>query len=307
MEENPTVQVYTPAPDYIAGSIVKKFLILIAIASVLVSSAVGTGIGILIAKTRPTVSVLGLGNITTASVKTINQQSAITSVVKNANPAVVSIIVSQTVQNQLNPFNISGNSNGSSTQEVAAGSGFIVSSNGYIATNKHVASNTTDTYSVELTTGKSYAAQVVYQDPSNDIAIMKIHATGLPTLSLGDSSNLELGQTVIAIGNALGQYQNTVDTGVVSGVNRTITASEEGSGPSETLNNIIQTDAEINSGNSGGPLLNITGQVIGINTAVAQNAQGIGFAIPINQARDDISRAEQGSVNTAQSNTGNIS
>jgi len=94
---------------------------------------------------------------------------------------------------------------------------------------------------------------------------------------------------------------------VVSGVNRTITASEEGSGPSETLNNIIQTDAEINSGNSGGPLLNITGQVIGINTAVAQNAQGIGFAIPINQARDDISRAEQGSVNTAQSNTGNIS
>jgi serine protease Do len=146
--------------------------------------------------------------------------------------------------------------------------------------------------------GKTYRATVLARDPNQDLAVLKIDATGLPTVTLGDSSNLQLGQTAIAIGNALGQFSNTVSVGVVSGLARTVTAGAPDTGAQETLHNVIQTDAAINPGNSGGPLLNLQGQVIGINSAVAENAQGIGFAIPINQAKQDITSVET---------TGNIS
>ncbi len=230
----------------------------------------------------------------------VNQDSAVVSVVKKTNPAVVSIVISQYVSNNSN--NIFGNffgvpssgsgssgpSSGSTKQTVGEGSGFIVQSNGYILTNKHVIVSPTDSYTVVMNNGKSYPAKVVGTDPTNDLAIVKINATNLPILSLGNSSSLQLGSAVVAIGNALGQYQNTIDTGVISGLSRSVQAQDPVTGAVENLTGMIQTDAEINSGNSGGPLLNLAGQVIGINTAVASTAHGIGFAIPINQAKSDI-------------------
>lgn len=238
------------------------------------------------------------GELTNPTVtnKTISlEQSAIVDTVKKTNPAVVSIIISAYVEQNSpldpnNPFgNFYNNGNGETQKQViAGGSGFIVTSDGLIVTNKHVASDTANSYKVILSNGKSYDAKIVSIDPTNDISIIKVNATGLPTLNLGDSSNLELGQMVIAIGNALGQYRNSVSMGVVSGLNRSLTASDQDGSSAETLSNVIQTDASINPGNSGGPLLDLSGDVIGMNTAIAQNANGIGFAIPINQIKKDI-------------------
>jgi serine protease Do len=178
-------------------------------------------------------------------------------------------------------------------QEVGGGSGFIISSDGLILTNKHVVSDTNASYSVLTNDGKTYTAKVLARDPNQDLALLKINATGLPTVTIGDSESLELGQTAIAIGNALGQFSNTVSVGVVSGLERTVTASSpDDSGTQETITGVIQTDAAINPGNSGGPLRNLRGQVIGIDTAIASDAQNIGFAIPIDQAKSVISSFE---------------
>jgi serine protease Do len=249
-------------------------------------------------------------------------ENAVIGAVKNATPAVVSIVISENVpvveQCPYNPFQdlppqfqqFFGN--GSSTftqpcdtgqtqlQQVGGGSGFIISSDGLILTNKHVVSDTSASYTVITNDGKKYDATVLARDPNQDLAVVKINATGLPTVTLGDSNSIQLGQTAIAIGNALGQFSNTVSVGVVSGLERTVTASAPDTGAQETIQNVIQTDAAINPGNSGGPLLNLEGQVIGINTAVASNAQNIGFAIPIDQAKHDISSVEStGKIETA--------
>ena len=246
----------------------------------------------------------------------VDYENTVVAAVKNASPAVVSITISENVpvveQCQTNPFqNLSpefqqffGNDFGTGTvtqpcdtgkttlQQVGGGSGFIISSDGLILTNKHVVSDTKAQYSVLLDDGKTYNAKVLARDPSQDLAVLKIDATGLPTVTLGDSGSLQLGQSAIAIGNALGQFSNTVSVGVISGLARTVTAGGGLSGGSETIHGVIQTDAAINPGNSGGPLLNLRGEVIGINTAVASDAQGIGFAIPINQAKRDISSVQ---------------
>jgi len=185
-------------------------------------------------------------------------------------------------------------------QQVGGGSGFIISSDALILTNKHVVSDTKASYTVITNDGTKYDATVLARDPNQDLAVVKIKATNLPTVTLGNSDGLALGQTAIAIGNALGQFSNTVSVGVVSGLERTVTASAPDTGAQETIQNVIQTDAAINPGNSGGPLLNLEGQVIGINTAIASNAENIGFAIPINQAKHDISSVEStGNIQTA--------
>jgi serine protease Do len=220
-------------------------------------------------------------------------------VVKQASPAVVSIIISKYVpvyeQGYYNPFGDNSpfdiripiiKQKGTQLQEVGGGTGFIISANGLIATNKHVVSDTEAQYTVLTNDGKKYSATIVDRDPLQDIAIIKIDANNLPTLKLGNSDNLEIGQTVIAIGNALGEFRNTVSSGIISGLLRTITAS--GGGVSEQLEDIIQTDAAINPGNSGGPLLNLYGEVVGMNTAVVQGAENIGFAIPIDKVKRDI-------------------
>lgn len=200
-------------------------------------------------------------------------EASISGVVEKVSPSVVSI-VTETQAASLRGI----------TTEAGAGTGMIVSSNGYILTNKHVVQGT-DSVTVVLTDGTTYEnVRLVGTDPLNDVAFLKIEgATDLPAVELGDSGSLRVGQSVVAIGNSLGQYQNTVTSGIVSGVGRPVSAQ---SGDTiENLNDLIQTDAAINPGNSGGPLLNLQGQVIGINTAVAQDAQGVGFALPINATK----------------------
>jgi serine protease Do len=237
----------------------------------------------------------------------VQEESAVISAVEKASPAVVSIIASkdlpQIQQFQGTPFEdffsilpqglipqqpkIQGDAGKTEKQEVSSGSGFIISSDGYVVTNKHVVSYDDVDYTVVMNNDQKYEAKVLARDPVNDLAVLKIEAKNLPTLELGDSSTLKIGQQVIAIGNALGEFRNTVSTGIVSGLSRSITASGGISG-TEQLANLIQTDASINPGNSGGPLLNISGQVIAINTAMANGAQSIGFAIPINELKSRI-------------------
>jgi len=185
---------------------------------------------------------------------------------------------------------------GTKYQEIGAGSGFIVSTDGLVLTNKHVVSDKTADYTVFTNDGKKYAAKVLALDPVQDLAIIRIGANTadpkapmptFPSIKIGNSDGIQIGQGAIAIGNALGQFSNTVSVGVVSGLGRTVSASG-GAGFSETLEGIIQTDTAINPGNSGGPLINLKGEVMGINTAMADGAQSIGFAIPINIAKKDI-------------------
>lgn len=239
-----------------------------------------------------------------------SEEAAIIDVVKKSTPSVVSIIISKNVPileqcykqgvspfsddpffQQLFPdFNFQIPSmcqKGSKKQDVGGGTGFIVSANGLILTNKHVVVDEKADYTVLTNDGEKYPAKVLVRDPLQDVALIKIEKSELVPLTLGDSDKVVLGQKVIAIGNALGEFRNTVSMGIVSGLSRTIQASG-GDGFSETIDKVIQTDAAINPGNSGGPLLNLQGNVIGINTAVAQGAQSIGFTLPINRAKKDI-------------------
>jgi S1-C subfamily serine protease len=237
----------------------------------------------------------------------IDYEKAVVAAVKKASPAVVSITISKNVPTieqcpGASPFSdlppefqqLFGNDfnytvpcqKGSQLQEVGGGSGFIIQNDGLVLTNKHVVSDASASYTVFTNDGKKYSATVLARDPVQDLAVLKIDATGLPTVILGDSNTLELGQTAIAIGNALGEYRNTVSVGVVSGLSRTVTA--QGGGMTEKIQNVIQTDAAINPGNSGGPLLNLNGEVVGMNTAIVSGAQNIGFAIPINSAKGSI-------------------
>ncbi len=241
---------------------------------------------------------------------TIDYEQAVVSAVEKASPSVVSIVISKDLpvieQCPYSPFSnlppefqqFFGGDNSQFTQpcdtgktqeqEVGGGSGFIISSDGMILTNKHVVADTQASYTVLTNDGKKYDAKVLARDPAQDLAVIKIDAMNLPVVTLGDSDSIKLGQTAIAIGNALGEFRNTVSVGVISGLSRSITASGADIG-SESLQNVIQTDAAINPGNSGGPLLNLKGEVIGIDTAVASDAQSIGFALPIDQAKRDIS------------------
>ena len=236
------------------------------------------------------------------------REEKIIKTVKDVSPSVVSIAIYKNMpvyqyQQSQDPLqDLFGNPfgdfmvpqiKGYEKQEVGAGSGFIVSEDGLVLTNKHVVEDATAEYKVIANDKKEYAAKVLARDPAQDLAILKIEGSGFSPLKLGESNDLQIGQTVIAIGNALGEFQNTVSTGVVSGLSRSITAS--GGQMQETLENVIQTDAAINSGNSGGPLLNMSGEVIGINTAVASQAQGIGFALPIDLAKRDIEQVKNNS------------
>jgi len=173
------------------------------------------------------------------------------------------------------------------------GSGFIISADGLVVTNKHVAADTQAKYRVITKDDKEYEVKKIYRDPINDLAILKIDASGLKPVELGDSDKLKVGQFVIAIGTALGQFRHTVTTGVISGLGRGITAGSPFEGYVERLDNVIQTDAAINPGNSGGPLLNSAGQVIGVNVAVAAEGQNIGFALPINLVKESLANFEK--------------
>lgn len=172
--------------------------------------------------------------------------------------------------------------------KIGGGSGFIVDPSGVILTNKHVVVDPHAEYTVIMHDDKKYKAEVLARDPVDDVAIIKISGKNFPTVELGESAHMELGEEVLAIGNALGIFKNTVSTGIVSGLSRSIRAASMPTAPMQELRGLIQTDAAINPGNSGGPLVTLDGKAIGINAAIVFGAQNLGFAIPINYAKRDL-------------------
>lgn len=236
----------------------------------------------------------------------ISYEQAVINAVKTASPSVVSIVISKNVpvyqEKVVNPFGeIPGFEIripqrvevGKELKQVGSGSGFIVSSDGLILTNKHVVLDESAEYTVIIDDDTKYPAKILAKDPVQDLAVIKIDGDNFPAIKLGNSDSVQVGQTAIAIGNALGKFSNTVSVGVVSGNERTISASNTSGSFSEVLENVIQTDAAINQGNSGGPLLNLRGEVIGVNVANAEGAQAIGFAIPINIAKKGVEQVSK--------------
>lgn len=243
------------------------------------------------------------------------EENAVIDLVKKTNPAVVSIVISQKVSANSPSEEIFNNffgfpyrfdvpeqpkkdqkvSDQTDLRRVGGGSGFIISEDGLVVTNKHVVADDTAVYTIVLSNGKEYPGKVIGKDPVLDVALIKIdspEAKNLPILTLGDSDQLQIGQTVIAIGYALAEFGNTVTKGVVSGIGRHVEAGDN-FGVREVLDQAIQTDAAINPGNSGGPLLDLSGKVIGINTAVSQQGQLVGFAIPINTLKRTIESVQK--------------
>jgi len=209
---------------------------------------------------------------TVISRQLIEEESTTIDVVEKVSPAVVSIVI-KTIDFDL--------FSGPSIRESGIGTGFIVDANGLIVTNTHVVDDSRGEYSVVLKDGITYEVDKIHLDPISDLAIIEIMGRNLPTVELGDSDSLKVGQKAIAIGNALGRFQNTVTVGVISGIGRQVAAG--GFGVRTTFQeNAIQTDAALNPGNSGGPLLNSAGQVIGINVATTAGADNISFSIPVN-------------------------
>jgi len=218
----------------------------------------------------------------------VNEESVVTKVAAKAAPSVVTVSVTKQQLSfddlqvsPLDPFGFFRVRPKTKKVQQDIGTGFIVDSSGLVITNKHVVADGAVQYRVITKDNKVYPVKAIYRDQTNDLAILRIEAK-LPALPLGNSDNLKVGQLAIAIGTALGKFRHTVTVGVISGLGRGITAGSPLEGYVERLDNVIQTDAAINPGNSGGPLLNSAGQVVGINVAVAERAQNIGFAIPIN-------------------------
>lgn len=203
----------------------------------------------------------------------VEEESSTVDVVEKVSPSVVSIVVKSV------GFDIF---TGPTMSEEGIGTGFIVDSSGLVVTNSHVVDSVTGDYSVVLKDGTTYEVNKIHLDEPSDLAILEITARDLPIVEFGDSDALKVGQKAIAIGNALGRYQNTVTLGIVSGISRSLSASSGFGGMVKTYEGAIQTDAAINPGNSGGPLLNSAGQVIGINVATSYGADNISFAIPVN-------------------------
>ncbi|HDH04085.1 MAG TPA: trypsin-like serine protease, partial [Candidatus Campbellbacteria bacterium] len=250
----------------------------------------------------------------TAAPIIVTQEDRIVKIVNNVSSAVVSVVATKDMpvieKYYINPFknnaafkNLPGGflpdvkipqyrQKGVEKRQISSGTGFFVSSDGLIITNKHVVADTAAEYSIVMNDGRKFEAKILARDPFQDIAILKVKGEKFNFISLDDSKNVKVGQTVIAIGNTLGEFQNTVSRGIVSGLNRKVTALGGISGP-EKLQELIQTDASINPGNSGGPLLNLNGRAIGINTAMAKAAENVGFALPVNIAKRDIADAKE--------------
>ena len=247
---------------------------LVAITGLILLTALGVATGMYIEKQRSDTPLTSLNATTDGNNTVTNQESNIAAIAEKVGPSVVSIVTQSQTQSYQGPVSQEG-----------AGTGILVSSDGYVMTNNHVIEGS-NTVTVVDSTGQQYTnVTVIGRDPLNDVAFLKINSnTTFTPATLGNSSTVRIGQSVVAIGNALGQYSNTVTSGIISGLNRPVTA-DSGNGQTESLTDLIQTDASINPGNSGGPLLNMSGQVIGINTAIAQDANGIGFSIPINSTK----------------------
>jgi len=274
-----------------------------AVGAVLVTGAINGGDLVARMSGRPLTDVATDRRI----VQMIEEESASISVVDAVAPSVVSVVISKPwgmVQaEEMNseffdplhappPADLPPGTDPSELVEIGGGTGFFMSEDGYIVTNRHVVSDLDATYTVVTNDGVELPATVVARDAFLDIAVLDVAGDGYPVAALGDSDRIRIGQTVIAIGNTLSEYRNTVTKGVVSGINRSVLAGDD-YGSDEVIERAIQTDAAINPGNSGGPLINLLGEVVGINSAVSYDGQSIGFAIPVNDAKkivDDIRR-----------------
>lgn len=292
-----------------------NFLTTVVVA--LIAGVVGAGLagrGVVPALAPGTSSTAPAGEITNSA---LAYEEVVINTVKQSTPAVVSIIITKDVpiveqyfeENSLpgSPFNDFFGSDpfspfsfpvpryrerGTEKREIGGGSGFLISADGMIVTNRHVVSAADVEYTVFTNEGTKYEATVIARDPVNDIAILKIDGHELPFLTFGDSDAVQVGQSAIAIGNALSEFRNTVSRGVVSGLSRSIVASGATGGP-EQLEEVIQTDAAINPGNSGGPLIDLAGQVIGVNVAVALGSENIGFALPANVVKKTVESVQK--------------
>lgn len=265
-----------------------KAAIIISILALLLGSA-GLGLGLVAYNKSSTPITFLNGGADGNSANFV--EGSIADIADKVSKSVVSIVTSTKTTNFF----------GQSTDSAAAGTGIIVTKDGYVLTNKHVI-NGAHKVTVILDDGTTYEdVEVVATDPLNDIAFLKIKdVSDLTPATLGDSKTINVGQQVIAIGNALGEYQNTVTAGIISGTGRSLTASDGTGYNTETLSDMIQTDAAINSGNSGGPLVNAAGEVIGINTATSTSAENMGFAIPISSIKGMLNQlTESGSAKRA--------
>jgi serine protease Do len=242
------------------------------------------GIGVLLEKSRPKIN-----NNSKIVKELVDAESVVTKVVEQATPSVVTVSISKTqvITDFFGQFFGGQNTQETKKIEQDVGTGFIISNDGLIVTNKHVVADTEAKYRVIIGKDEIVEVKNIYRDPLNDLAILKVEKVDLKPIAMGDSDTIKVGQSVIAIGTALGEFRSTVTTGVISGLGRGITAGSPVEG-SERLENVIQTDAAINPGNSGGPLFNSSGEVIGVNVAVSQSGQNIGFALPINIVKESI-------------------
>jgi len=233
-------------------------------------------------------------------------KSPIIKIAKRVCPAVITVVVSKDLPKVENfysfpyggkeyimPMMDKGQKTQIESTQIGGGSGFIISPDGYVLTSNHVVADTSADYTVIIDPTHKYPAKVLSRNPINDIAVLKIEGKNLPHIGLHDSDSIELGEDVVAIGNALGEFQDTLSAGIVSGLSRYITAFGGIDNQMQNLRGLIQTDAAINPGNSGGPLVNMQGKVIGINTAMIMGAQNIGFAIPINYAKKDLAEVKK--------------
>jgi S1-C subfamily serine protease len=274
----PTEPVEEPAPS--TGPWRQALPLILAAALVSASfSALGTYIVATVAL-KPAATTVSQPSAN-ARVISLTQSDAIVRVASSVKPSVVTITTSGTAN--LSPFSV---------PETGAGSGFIVSADGLILTNDHVVSGAAS-LEVTLDDTSQLAATVVATDSTHDLALIKVHAAGLTPVTFGDSSLVRVGELAIAIGSPLGTFTDSVTQGIVSGTDRTVTVGDPTTRNTENLTGLIQTDAAINPGNSGGPLLDVSGSVIGIITASASNSEGVGFAIPINQAKQLIASSSK--------------
>ena len=277
----------TPVPRPPRGGRGFAGLLATSLLSAILASLVTAGI--LTAALRPSAPASS-GPTPTSNATVVKQTTVvgddITGIVATAEPSVVTITANGLTSNGLSPFQI---------PTTGVGSGIIITADGYILTNHHVVADS-QTLTVALSDGRQLPARVIKISTTTDLALIKIDTTGLTPATIGDSSGIKVGQAAIAIGSPLGTFTETVTRGIVSGLDRSVTVTDQLTRRDVTLQHLIQTDAAINPGNSGGPLLDIGGAVIGVNTAVASNAEGLGFAIPISAAADLIALARTGAT-----------